>query len=66
MENINEFKDNENRNLTISEMIRIGKLKNPGKYDHLPDPVSKPQNWSDEMCEKILKVIRKNETGDNI
>jgi hypothetical protein len=31
------------------------KLNNPGKFDHLPDPVKKPQNWSDEDYQNLIK-----------
>jgi hypothetical protein len=42
------------------------KLNNPGKFDHLPDPVKKPQNWSDEDVEDLLKMLReKSNKKDN-
>jgi hypothetical protein len=55
MENINEFNNNDDKKISFAEKIRLGKLKNPGKFDHLPDPVSRPQNWSEEDYQNLLK-----------
>ncbi len=57
MENINEFKNND-KELSFSDKIRLIKLNNPGKFDHLPDPVKRAQNWSDDEYQKIIKTIK--------
>ena len=54
MENINEFNNNDKK-ITFEEKIRLIKLNNPGKFDHLPDPVKRPQNWSEEDYQNLLK-----------
>ena len=55
MENINEFNNNDDKKISFAEKIRLGKLNNPGKFDHLPDPVKRPQNWSEEDYQNLLK-----------
>ena len=58
MENINEeFKRSE----TISEMVARVKRDNPGKFDHLPDPMPMPQKWSKESSEKLSKILKDRE-----
>jgi len=55
-----------NKKIPLEEKIRLIKLNNPGKFDHLPDPVKKPQNWSDEDVEDLLKMLReKSNKKDN-
>ena len=66
MEDINEFKNNDDKKISFEEKIRLIKLNNPGKFDHLPDPVKRPQNWSDEDVEDLLKMLReKSNKKDN-
>jgi len=55
-----------NKKIPLEEKIRLIKLNNPGKFDHLPDPVKRPQNWSDEDVEDLLKMLReKSNKKDN-
>ena len=55
-----------NKKIPLEEKIRSIKLNNPGKFDHLPDPVKRPQNWSDEDVEDLLKMLReKSNKKDN-
>ena len=65
MENINEFNNNDKK-ISFAEKIRLIKLNNPGKFDHLPDPVKKPQNWSDEDIQDILRIIREKKNKNNM
>jgi hypothetical protein len=53
MEKINSFSEK------ISEMKR----KNPGKFDHLPDPElgSAFRDWSDEEINNLRNKIRKSD-----
>ena len=63
MENINEFNNNDKK-ITFEEKIRLIKLNNPGKFDHLPDPVKRPQNWSEEAYQRILKTLSEKKYKD--
>jgi hypothetical protein len=65
MENINEFNNNDDKKISFEEKIRLIKLNNPGKFDHLPDPISRGQNWSDEDVQDLLKIIREKKNIDN-
>jgi len=60
MKKINEFLDTK-KELTLEERIKQIKLNNPGKFDHLPDPVrgSAFRNWSDEDFQEILDLLKK-------
>ena len=64
MENINEFNNNDDKKISFAEKIRLIKLNNPGKFDHLPDPVSRPQNWSEEDYQRILKTLSEKKYKD--
>jgi hypothetical protein len=65
MEDINEFKNNDDKKISFEEKIRLIKQNNPGKFDHLPDPISRPQNWSEEAVEDLLRIIREKKNIDN-
>jgi hypothetical protein len=66
MSDINEFKNNDNgEELSFSDKIRLIKLNNPGKFDHLPDPVKRPQKWSNDEYQKILKTIKEKGCKDD-
>jgi hypothetical protein len=53
------------KKIPFEEKIRLIKLNNPGKFDHLPDPVKKPQNWSEEGYQRILKTLREKKYKDS-
>jgi hypothetical protein len=65
MENINEFKNDDDNKISFRDKVRLIKLNNPGKFDHLPDPVKKPQNWSEEGYQLILKTLREKKYKDD-
>jgi len=56
MDNINEFKNNDIK-LSLDEQIKKIKKNNPGKFDHLPDPISRPQNWDEDDYQELIRIL---------
>ena len=58
MKKINELKENNRK--SIIDRIKQIKIDNPGKFDHLPDPVegSPIRNWTDDEIKKMDEKIK--------